>query len=120
MSIEATGRCSRGCGAPVRWLLSLGDYRVCIDWPTPNPNGTVIIDSIDQRGRERAHLLTGADLPAQDTAYTIHECPRPAIGPACAACTMPMHPVLARQLNWITHPTCDPHHTRHLQHRRTP
>lgn len=106
MTTDATGRCSRGCGAPCRWLLSLADYRVCINWPTPDPTGTVVLRVVD--GRERAQILPGAQLPAQETAYRLHECPKPPIGPACASCGLPMHAALSRLLRWITHPTCGP------------
>lgn len=104
MTTDATGTCSRGCGATCRWLLSLADYRICINWPAPDPQGTVILQVID--GRDRAQILPGTHLPAQQTAYRVHECPKPATGPPCAACGLPMHPALSRQLNWLTHPCC--------------
>jgi hypothetical protein len=86
--------------------------------PDPHPAGTVILTTVD--GHTRARVLTGNELPAQETAWRPHwaTCPkapeykaarqrRHSQGPLCAVCRQPMDPALARLEHWATHPSCD-------------
>lgn len=101
-----------GCGAPIRWVLTLGDKRMPID-PDPHPEGTIV--RVDANGTVRAKVLTGTDLPAQDTAWRPHWATCPASGdyrrrqrattPKCVDCRHPLDPVLAAA-GQRRHPTC--------------
>lgn len=113
-----------GCGQMIRWLFTEARKRIPLD-PDPHPDGTVVLVKV---GHETlARVLTGAQLPAQETAYRAHfaTCPGSdamrkhkarefardvARGPICEAeaCGLPMHAGLARAEGWRFHPCCDP------------
>lgn len=87
-----------GCGAPVRWVLTVGGRRMPLD-PDPHPDGNVVRVTIDG-GLVRAKVLTGAEMPAQDVAWRAHwtTCPasegfrrrKTATTPRCVACRRPL------------------------------
>lgn len=97
----------RVCGEPVRWYVTAGGTVVDLN-PTPDANGNHIIVAID--GRVRVQVLTGAEMPAQTTAFRRHVCPpKPARpGLRCVVCFLPMDLELARAERWNEHPSCDP------------
>ncbi len=102
VGIETEDRCP-GCGAPVRWRLSIAGTRLRLD-ATPDPTGNVIL--VQAAGKTRAKVLCGTEMPAQQEAFKQHRCPtsgRP--GPPCAVCRRPMNPLeLFQLLRWTTHP----------------
>lgn len=110
---EAPATCA-SCLAPIRWIVTVGDKRMPLD-VDPHEDGTVVIVRT-REGHVRGRVLTGDQLPAQDTAYRSHfvTCPhaaehrrRKAIAtPKCHGCQGPMDPVLAR--TDLYHPTCAP------------
>lgn len=105
-------RCPR-CGRPIRWVLTGTGRRIAID-PEPDPAGTVIRVEDPSDGTVRARILTGVEMPAQETAWIRHEAicrVRP--GPLCRTCRGPMDAGLARSEGWTTHPSCDPEHLVH-------
>ena len=103
-----------GCAAPIVWALTEGGRRIPLN-PDPHPDGTVILT--DHDGRTRARILTGPELPAQQTAWQAHwaTCPasstfrrrKGATTPKCRACRLPLHQ-LAVDAGWTTHPLCGP------------
>lgn len=119
MSTAAAGaltpdaECS-GCSAPMRWVLTVGGRRMPLN-PEPHPAGNVVLR--DTKHGLRAEVLTGSQLPAQETAYRAHfvTCPRSsdyrrrkAITTArCRGCGHPLDPVLAASGD-VYHPTCAP------------
>lgn len=103
------GEACRSCGEPIRWFLTITGRRIPID-PTPHPAGTVIRIT-DENGRVRARVLTGNELPAQETAWRDHRatCTRIRAGPRCTRCQGLLDPDVAEAEPWhTTHPTCDP------------
>ena len=105
-----------GCGAPIRWVLTVAGKRLPID-PEPTEDGNVVVRDVD--GQPRAHVLTGPELPAREQAWRPHwaTCPKagefrapPATGrrPLCTVCQLPLDPVLAAREPYTTHPSCDP------------
>lgn len=104
------------CTAHVRWVYTLAGARMPLE-PDPHPDGNVIRVRLED-GSIRAKVLTGVELPAQQTAWMPHwrNCPdsplyrerKTRIGPKCKACEAPMDPDLARRERWTTHPSCDP------------
>lgn len=107
--VEGERPCLRGggCGATVRWVLTVNHRRLDLD-VDPDTNGTVIIVELD--GRIRARVLTGVEMPAQQQAFRMHRCPpkRERPGPACAGCQLPMPRDLAITEGWTHHPSCEP------------
>jgi hypothetical protein len=77
-----TARCV-DCGGTVRWAPTIGGRRLPLDIE-PDPAGTVILDGHEE-GKVR--VLTGDELPAQQTAWRLHLCPARA---RCMACKGPM------------------------------
>lgn len=81
------------CHAPIRWVLTEAGRRMPIDFD-PSPDGNVVARNV--AGSIRAHILTGNELPAQETAYVPHHrtCPdaeqhkrrKRAATPKCRAC----------------------------------
>jgi hypothetical protein len=106
-----------GCGARVRWYITIGGKPVQLN-ADPHPDGNVIV--VPHDGHIRARILTGNDLPAQQQAYRRHICPptpgRP--GPACGACKAPMDRALATLERWSVHPTCEPDYVAELKPKR--
>jgi len=110
----ATALCS-SCRAPIRWVVTLGDKRMPLD-VDPHPDGTVV-RTVTRDGLVRARVLTGDQLPAQETAYRSHfvTCPNAAqhrrrkalATPKCYGCLHPMDPVLAAAGDRY-HPGCAP------------
>lgn len=104
------------CTARIRWVITLAGARMPLE-PQPDPDGNVIAVRLED-GSIRARVLTGAELPAQQTAWMPHwrNCPdspeyrrrKTRTGPKCKACGGPMDPDLARTERWTTHPSCDP------------
>jgi len=103
--IETEETCPR-CGARVWWRLSVEGTRLRLD-ADPSAAGTVII--LDLAGAVRAKCLTGPELPAQQEAFRMHACARPAgpPDPNCVVCGRAMPGDIARELGWIDHPGCD-------------
>jgi hypothetical protein len=98
------------CHAPIRWLVSVGSRRFPLD-VDPHPAGNVIVVEVD--GKIRARILNGTEMPAQQTAYRKHECPRTAPpGPRCTVCRERMNRDLALLERWTSHPACDPDYQR--------
>jgi hypothetical protein len=106
-----------GCGALIRWLFTENGRRMPLD-VDPHPDGTVVLVQVD--GKTLARVLTGAQLPAQETAYRPHwaTCPASdamrakkaraaARGPLCGRCGHPMDTALAEREGWREHPACD-------------
>jgi len=104
------------CTALIRWVITLANARMPLE-PDPHPDGNVIRVRLED-GSIRARVLTGNELPAQQTAWMPHwrNCPdspefrkrKARTGPRCKACEQPMDPDLARLERWTTHPACDP------------
>lgn len=104
-----------GCGAPIRWVITMGDKRMPLD-PEPHEDGTVVPRKLPD-GRVRAQVLTGENLPAQETAYRSHfvTCPkapdfrrRKSLATRkCLGCGHPLDAVLA-DAGDTYHPTCAP------------
>lgn len=96
-------RCARDCGALVMWVITIGGHRRALN-PDPDPDGVVAIDT-QPDGAVRGRILTGADLPAQGTAYALHDrtCPRSpeaarrraVTTPKCRACSTRLDAVWA-------------------------
>lgn len=118
-AVDDTETCT-ACGAPIRWVITIGDRRMPLD-PEPHEDGNVVPVIVDG-GLVRARVLTGVELPAQETAFRAHfvTCPRAgefrrrkvATTPRCHGCGQPLDPVLSRRhpdawtARW--HPTCAP------------
>ena len=96
-------RCSGPrCGAIVRWVLTEAGRRMPLD-EDPHPDGTVVLRH-GPDGAVRAHVLTGAELPAQETAWRPHwqTCPdssqlrrrKAAAAKRCRTCGCGMDPWL--------------------------
>lgn len=101
------------CGRPIRWVLTGTGRRIAIDLD-PDPAGTVVRGEDPGDGTVRARVLTGVEMPAQETAWTRHEATcRARLGPRCRTCRGPMDAGLARSERWTTHPSCDPEHLVH-------
>jgi hypothetical protein len=94
------------CGREVRTVLTVNDHRRKVD-PTPDPAGTVVrvvSHTPDGTRTVRARILPGTELPAQETAWTLHDltCPESfhakrrayAAQPKCRGCATPMDPWL--------------------------
>jgi hypothetical protein len=94
------------CGAPVRTIL-LESGRVRLLDPAVRPDGTCVVVT-QPGGLVRGRILTGWQLPAQQAAYRVHDCP-PAVrpGPPCAICGRPMPRGIAVTLRWTAHPGCE-------------
>lgn len=117
MTGDGIVRCTGdGCGAPIRFVQTELGRRLPID-PQPHPDGTVI--AIKQPdGTTVARVLSGDQLPAQQTAWRPHWATCPAspqfrkrkarIARRCRVCGKPMDPDLALRERWTTHPACDP------------
>lgn len=111
-------RCPRDCGEVVVWVLTHGGHRRAVN-PDPHPAGTVTIEALPN-GRIRGRMLPGDELPAQCTAYVLHErtCPkspgsarlRAVAAARCLTCRTPLDAVLARRPGWTSrfHPCCAP------------
>jgi hypothetical protein len=106
-----------GCDELIRWLFSESGKRLPVD-PDPHPDGTVVLVVVE--GKTLARVLTGAQLPAQETAYRAHwtTCPgsdamrakkarEARRGPLCAACGKPMDANLVADEGSTEHPSCD-------------
>lgn len=110
-------RCPR-CGEVVLYVLTVGGHRRALN-PDPHPAGTVTIQTLPD-GAVRGRMLTGPELPAQTTAYRLHDrtCPRgaesarvrAASAARCLTCRTPLDAVLARLGGWTSrfHPCCAP------------
>lgn len=107
-----------GCGAVIRWLFTESGRRMPLD-VDPHPDGTVVL--VEHEGKTLARVLTGAQLPAQETAWRPHwaTCPASdamrakrartaARGPLCSGCGGPIPADLAEAEGWTHHPCCDP------------
>lgn len=115
MAAEETLPTCSACGAPVRWVLTLGDRRMPLD-PEPHEDGNVVRRTTKE-GAVRAKVLTGEELPAQETAWRSHfvTCPqadtfrrRKALSrKKCRGCTYPLDKALA-DAGEVYHPTCAP------------
>ena len=105
--VTACRACSRG----VRWAVTEAGARILVD-ADPHPDGVVTV--VSTPAGVRARILTGAQLPAQETAYQPHArtCPHAVRqaprGPRCERCRGPMPTDLARLERWRWHPNCDP------------
>jgi hypothetical protein len=96
--------------------MTVGGKRMPLD-PDPSPEGTVVPVTDPTLG-DRARVLTGTELPAQEPAWVAHwaTCPdsaqyrrrQTALAPRCKVCEGPMDAQLARLERWTTHPSCDP------------
>ena len=95
------------CGREVRTVLTVNDHRRKLD-PAPDPAGTVVrVVSLAADGTRtvRARILSGAELPALETAWTLHDltCPESehtrrrayAAKAKCRGCGFVMDPWLA-------------------------
>lgn len=115
---ETTDTCT-ACGAVIRWVITIGDRRMPLDVDA-HEDGNVVPVVVDG-GLIRARVLTGAELPAQQTAYRAHfvTCPqasefrrrKTATTPRCHGCGQPLDPILSRRGNaWTArwHPCCAP------------
>ena len=102
-------RCPRACGEVVLWVITHGGHRRACD-PTPHPAGTVTIETLPN-GTIRGRMLPGDELPAQCTAYVLHDrtCPVTARAPVirCVACSNAMDPWLAAN-GYRAHINCLP------------
>ena len=116
MTDEGLSTCTApACARPIRWAWTLEGRRLPLD-PEPHPDGTVV--HVDTPVGPRAKVLTGDELPAQQTAWRAHFTTCPAspqfkarewrTAPKCAVCAEPMNATLARREGWTTHPSCDP------------
>lgn len=117
-AVDDTDTTCTACGAPIRWVITIGDRRMPLD-PEPHEDGNVVPVVVDG-GLVRARVLTGAELPAQEPAFRAHfvTCPqaaefrrrRIATTPRCHGCGQPLDPVLGRRLDWLGrwHPCCAP------------
>lgn len=109
-----TATCA-GCGAPIRWVITLGDKRMPID-PEPHEDGNVVPRKLSD-GRIRAQVLTGENLPAQEPAYRSHfvTCPKAPdfrrrkslATKRCRGCGHPLDATLAAAGDTY-HPSCAP------------
>lgn len=107
--IEGERLCLRGggCGATVRWVLTVNHRRLDLD-VDPTPHGNVIIRDLGD-GRVRAEVLTGDRMPAQQQAFRMHRCTKPTPpGIPCAGCHLPMPRDIALLEQWTHHPGCEP------------
>lgn len=116
--VEGLALCSGdGCGARIRWALTVGGKRIPLD-PDPSPGGNVV--RVDQDGQHRVRVLTGDELPAQQEAWVPHHrtCPaaadfrrRKRITTArCQVCRDALDVTLAARGGWYGrwHATCAP------------
>ena len=107
--MSTPSRCS-ACGEAIWWRLTAAGTRIPID-PHPAAAGTIVLAD------HRARVLTGDELPAQQTAYADHRvtCVK---SPAharrlaaqitrCLACGLPMDPWLPAH-GWRHHVCCAP------------
>lgn len=111
-------RCPRACGEVVLWVLTHGGHRRALN-PDPHPTGTVTIETLPN-GTIRGRMLPGDELPAQCTAYVLHDrtCPKSpenarlrAVATArCLTCRSALDAVLAGLGGWYGrwHPCCAP------------
>jgi hypothetical protein len=92
------------CGQPVVKVMTEGRRLITIH-PTPDTGGTVTLNPDGT-----AHILTGNQLPALETAYIDHRriCRRSPGGPRCVVCKGHMDPDLTAEEHWTCHPSCDP------------
>ena len=75
MTMADTSTC-RGCGEPIRWVLTVDGARMPLN-PVSAPDGNVVPVTTED-GKRRALVLTGAELPAQEPAWVPHHrtCPK--------------------------------------------
>lgn len=109
-----TATCA-GCGAPIRWVITMGEKRMPID-PETHEDGNVVPRTLPD-GRVRAQVLTGERLPAQEPAYRSHfvTCPKAPdfrrrkslATKRCHGCSHPLDAALAAAGDTY-HPTCAP------------
>lgn len=117
------GRCSP-CGAEILWGLTEGLSKMPLN-PDPSEDGNVVLRDVG--GFVRLHVLTGAELPAQEDAYVPHHrtCKyaaeyrrRKGITTAkCLDCRQPLHQLLVdrgRKYHWLCGPDPNPALTRRL------
>lgn len=108
--IEGESECTL-CHAPIVWRLSVGNRRFPLD-ATPTETGNVIVVERPD-GAIRARILTGPEMPAQQEAFRVHQCPRPTpAGPPCGICKFMMPRDVALAEDWTIHPDCDPEYQR--------
>jgi len=111
---DTTTCTGQGCGATIRWVITIAGRRMPIN-PDPHPDGTIIRE-VTPEGI-RARVLTGDQLPAQQTAWQPHwvTCPdspqfrdrKARTTPRCRACSGPLDPWLVAQGRpW--HVLCEP------------
>lgn len=105
--IETQDLCPK-CGAVTFWRLSVEGTRLRLD-TVPDPGGNVVLTQVD--GKDRARVLTGAEMPAQQEAFTQHKCTKPSRPPRCQVCGRAMLPAeFFRRTGRTVHPGCDPSH----------
>ncbi len=107
MSIETQEKCPL-CGAVVHRRLSVERTLLRLD-AVPDPAGNVIL--VDIGGKTAARVLTGTEMPAQQEAFTQHQCTKPTRPPRCLVCTRAMLPAeFFLRTGRTVHPGCDPEH----------
>ena len=100
------------CGASIRWVTTVGDRRMPLDLE-PAEDGNVVPVVVD--GKQRARVLTGPELPAQEPAWRSHHstCPHAAdarrrkaiTAPRCRYCSGRLHQLLIDD-GIDVHPLC--------------
>lgn len=115
MTESTTRTTCTACGAPLVWVVTVGGRRMPLD-PDPHPAGNVV--RVAGRTGPRARVLTGGEMPAQETAWRAHftTCPnasefrrrKAAAAPRCTTCGDPMNAELTRRTGWTEHPACPP------------
>lgn len=104
------------CGAPVRWILTVGGRRMPLDLE-PSLDGNIVPHTMPD-GTVRGRVLTGDELPALDPCWVPHTrtCPdsgdfrrrQAATTPKCrAGCGIPLDPWLVKT-GARYHVNCEP------------
>lgn len=112
---RATTRACDMCGETVRVVVTSSGRRLELD-QEPSPAGTVVPVQTT-RGEWRARVLTGEELPAQETAWRRHSATcaggeqarrrERARRPRCRVCSGLLDAVLVDRESYRTHPACD-------------
>lgn len=94
------------CTQPVTPMITTTGRRVDLE-PDVHPDG-IWITVVMSDGAVRARAVVTSERPI-DNGRRHHRCPpTPEPGPNCYHCGNPMPRQIATELDWTTHPACDP------------